>query len=335
MEAILPSIVDSTMLTAARGCLQKYYNEFVLGLRPARLSLDLHAGGVFASTIETIHREVWDKGEPFQVALARGHGTFIQQWGDFPTEDTDLKTPGRMWECVEKYFKLYPPSMDHVQPFYINGRATSEFSFAIPLDLPGFPLHPITFEPFIYTGRADLLGTYKTRICIRDEKTGSKVESNWSEKWDLRAQFQGYCWAAQHSGLDCDTVIIRGIIPYKTKEPAILEAVKFYPRWQIDRWLDETRRTICDIVAAWNEGHWRFNLGDTCTQYGNCPFMPLCTIPDEQRDNWRSNYRVKRWNPLERNPISEPVVPVPIGSASTPTSASVTTRSGISSPSAA
>lgn len=312
-DPVLPPIVDATMLTCARSCMQRFYNEFVLGLRPAHISIDLHAGGVTASTIEAVHRGVWEQGLPFDDALARGHGVFIREWGDFPTSDDDLKTPARMWEAIEEYFHLYPPLMDHCQPYWVNGKATSEFSFAIPLDLPGWPLHPVSGDPFIYTGRADMLGTYKGRPCIRDEKTGSKLDRNWSEKWDLRAQFQGYCWAAQHGGIDCDTVIVRGIIPYKKQIPRCPEAIKFYPRWQIDRWFETTRRTLCQIVQAWKEGYWEYNLGDSCTQFGSCSFMSLCTIPEEQRENWRSNYAVRRWNPLDRNPIKS-AEPVPSGS---------------------
>lgn len=341
MEDELPTFVDSTMLTCARGCLQKFYNEFVLGLRPARVSIDLHAGGVFASTIEAVHRLVWEQELPFPEALIRAHGVFLREWGDFPTEEKDLKNPSRMWDCVEEYFRVFPPAMDHCKPFMMEGTVTSEFSFAIPLEpaieranwtsgTTAWPRHPVTGEPFLYSGRADMLGSYKNRIAIRDEKTASKLDSNWSEKWDLRAQFMGYCWAAQQGGLDCDTVIVRGVIPYKAQRPKIVEAIKFFPRWQIDRWVSTTRATLWRIVDAWHNDDWEFNLGDTCTQYGNCPFMPLCTIPDEQRENWRSTYTVRRWNPLNRNPLdlspsSSAAKTAPNGSPSTSTPAPVPT----------
>lgn len=300
----LPIFVDSTMLSCARSCLQKFYNEFVLGLRPGRKSIDLHAGAVFASTLEHFHRSVWDQGKPQDEAIARAHLHFIQEWGDFQSEKETPKTPDNMWDALVDYIYTYPPLMDHVQPYRVDGKSTCEFTFAIPLALPGFPLHPVTNEPFIYCGRADLLGSYKGRVCIRDEKTTNRLDSNWTEKWDLRAQFMGYCWAAQQGGLDCDTVVIRGIIIYKEKKPRQVEAIKFYPKWQIDRWLEVTRRTLIEIVSAWKEGYWQYNLGDACTQYGNCAFLPLCTIPPDQREVWTSNYLVSRWNPLLRDPVA-------------------------------
>jgi hypothetical protein len=302
---ILPQHIDSTMRSCFVSCPQKFYNEFCLGLRPPTLSVDLHAGGVFASTLERFHREVWDNGSDVSNALALAHGTFVREWGNFTTEKDTAKTPDRMWAAFEDYVKTYDPRTDHCRPYTLNGRVTSEFSFAIPLEpSQGFPLHPVTKEPFIYNGRADMIGQYKTRPCIRDEKTAGRLESNWTEKWDLRAQFQGYCWAAQSSEIDCDTVIVRGIIITKQQIRQV-EAIKIYPRWMIERWFEQLRRDMHRLVKCYNDNWWDYNLGDACTQYGSCQFMELCTTQESLRDNFRSNYQVNRWNPLHKNPIGE------------------------------
>ena len=329
-EFILPQYIDSTMRSCFASCPQKFYNEFCLGLRPSILSPDLHAGACFASTLERFHREVWDNGKSPDVALALAHGTFVREWGNFTTEKDTPKTPDRVWAAFEDYTKTYDPRMDHCVPYEVNGKITSEFSFSIPLDPSwGFPLHPISKEPFVYTGRADMLGSYKTRPCIRDEKTAGRLESNWTEKWDLRAQFQGYCWAAQQAGIDCDTVIIRGVIITKQQIRQV-EAIKIYPKWMITRWLEQLRRDMHRLVKCYNDRWWDYNLGDACTQYGSCSFTDLCTTQDSLRANFRANYRVKRWNPLEKNPIGEAIPaarPAFIGSATTSINSSETAMS--------
>lgn len=314
MEAILPQYIDSTMRGCLRSCEQKFYNEFILGLRPKKPSIDLHAGAVFASTIEAFHREAWEKGASVSDALARAHLTFVREWGDFIPEKETSKTPDRMWDAVERYALKFDPRTDHCQPYFVNGKATSEFSFAIPLEPATdstvrfanvrekfFPLHPVSLEPFIYCGRADLLGKYNNRPCIRDEKTAGKLESNWTEKWSMRAQFMGYCWAAQQGGIDCDTVIVRGIVPYKEKPPALVEAIKMYPRWMLDRWHTQLRRDLWRLVDCWHDKWFDYDLGEACVQYGHCHFMPLCTTQEHLRDNFRDAYEVRRWNPLERD----------------------------------
>ena len=45
LTPILPGYIDATMTTCFRSCPRKFYDEFVLGLRPPGLSIDLHAGG--------------------------------------------------------------------------------------------------------------------------------------------------------------------------------------------------------------------------------------------------------------------------------------------------
>jgi len=324
-DFILPQHIDSTMRACFASCPQKFYNEFCLGLRPPVLSVDLHAGAVFASTLERFRQEVWDNNKPIDEAVAIAHGTFIREWGNFQSEKDTPKTPERMWAAFTDYVKVYDPRMDHVRPYAASGKATSEFSFAIPLEpSDGFPLHPVTREPFIYVGRADLIGEYKVRPCILDDKTGSRLESNWTEKWDMRAQFQGYCWAAQSSGIDCDTVIVRGVIITKQQIRQV-EAIKIYPRWMITRWLEQLRRDMLRLVNCYTSQWWDYNLGDACTQYGSCAFMNLCTIQDNLRSNFRSNYKVRRWNPLEKNPVGEtaPVAqPVFTGNETMPVSIS-------------
>ena len=79
----LPAHINSTMLNSFRACPQKFYNEYILGLRPADTSIDLHAGAVFSSTLESFYREVFHNGLDTSPALARAYATFQHEWGDF------------------------------------------------------------------------------------------------------------------------------------------------------------------------------------------------------------------------------------------------------------
>ena len=301
-EAILSQHVDSTMLNCFRGCPQKFYNEFVLGLR-GETSIDLHAGAVFSACLERFYKETYINGVDNATALARAFATFNTEWGDFEIrKEGHPKTPENMWSAVEDYVRVYPPRADTVQPYFTGSGATFEYSFAIPLDFPGFPRHPVTGDPFIFVGRFDMLGRRDNRPVIRDEKTAQRLESNWAEKWDLRSQFLGYCWALQHLGILCDTVVVRGVIITKTMVRQV-EAVKIYSQVLVDRWFQQTRRDLNRLVACWNDGYFDYNLGDTCTMYSHCPFIPLCS--SSQPENWYSSYEVRRWNPLDRNPTAQ------------------------------
>lgn len=317
----LPVFIDSTMMSCARSCLQKFHAEFCLDLRPADLSVDLHAGGCFSAALESFYRAIYEDGFDIPNATLRALARFMNEWGDFEPRKETAKTRDNMWSAVESYISKYPPHTDSVQPYKFGGRTSVEFTFAIPLEpcYPEvtehnvrnyFPLHPITKEPWLYTGRFDLLGELtngsEKKIAIRDEKTAGRLESNWSDKWNLRSQFLGYCWALQQMGIDCSTVVVRGVIITK-KEIRQVEAIKLYPRFLIERWHEQLRRDLWRIRRAWDEGYFDFNLNEACTNYGICPFMDRCT--SQYPDRWNDNYMRKRWNPLAKNPIAVPPSP--------------------------
>lgn len=315
-EAIFPANVDSTMVSAFRSCHRKNYNEFILGLRPPGISVDLHAGGCFAKAIETIRRAVHVKGYDLPNALMAGQIAFEAEWGDFeipPNKDT-AKTKDRVWEAVDDYFRTYPPRTDHIQPFVANGKPTVEFSFAIPLEPitrtmaeGGWPAHPVTGEPIFYSGRLDMLGHQVNSGLIVgvDDKTGSTgFYTGWSEKWDLRSQFIGYTWALQQHGINCEHIAVRGIGILKTKIHHA-EIIKPYSNHLRELWLEQLRRDLWKMVECWHTGYWDYNFGEACVAFGNCIFGQACQSPNA--DAWLSNFAVRRWNPLSADPTKEEV----------------------------
>lgn len=326
-EPIMPLNIDSTMLTCARSCLEKFRLEFVYGLRPPGISIDLHAGACFASGIEAARKAIYGSNKPLNEALEIAHAAFMVGWGDFeiPEFKKTAKTADRMWEAIESYFEKYPPLTDHIQPYYIGGKPTFEFTFATPLepiaendfslidrkiyksydpdDHPGlFPLHP-NGEPWLYSGRFDMLGTYNGRPCVEDDKTtGRSISTGWADQWNLRNQFLGYSWACQQSGLDLNTVAIRGIAIQKT-QIVHAEAIKVYSQHLLEVWHEQLRRDLWRIRKAWDTGYFDLNLADSCTSFGNCIFMNICA--SKEKENWYNDYTVRRWNPLHKNPIEE------------------------------
>ena len=323
--AELPLNIDSTMMVCARGCLQKFYNEFVLGRRPPGLSIDLHAGACFASAIEETYRGHWQLNLPLEKALERAQAAFFTQWGDFeiPEYKRTSKTSDRMWQAVSNpegdeknrgYFDVYPPQTDEILPYFAaDGKPTLEYTFAIPLEpayrpnssydavnCEGFPEHP-NGGPFIYSGRFDKLGQYQGRPIVCDEKTtGGSIGVDWARKWQLRNQFMGYVWACRACGIDVDSVAVRGIAIQKT-QIVHAQSIQSYSNSLIDKWLEQLRRDLWKIRRAWDEGYWDYNFGDTCTSYGNCIFLDACT--SSTPESWLSTLEVRRWNPLVKNPV--------------------------------
>lgn len=320
LTPILPPHMDSTMMSCFRSCPRKFYNEFVLGLRPSGISVDLHAGGAFAHSLEVIRKEVHLNGRSLKDALLRGEAAFQIYWGDFqiPEFKKTNKTPDRVWAAVEDYFHQYPPLTDHIQPYMMNGQPTFEFTFAIPLEPsikviphdPKFnreafndgywPLHPVTGEPFLYVGRFDMLGEYLGRPTVEDDKTsGSGFYAGWTEKWDLRSQFIGYTWACQQLGIQVEDVCVRGVGIQKT-QIAHAEVIKPYSNHLRELWLNQLRRDLWRLTNMWNEGYFDYNLGDSCNDFGNCMFIQPCQSPDPEP--WLKTFDVRRWDPTAVDP---------------------------------
>lgn len=311
MTPILPQYIDSTMISCFRSCPQKFYNEFCLGLRPSAISVDLHAGACFALALETVYETMFEEKQPFDKAILRAYSVFMDAWGDFIAAKDTPKTKENTWAAVEEYFKQWPPLTDPVQPFNNNAQ---EFTFGIPLvpahttpvsiqvpDTKLFPLHP-SGEPFIYCGKFDLLGLWSNKPVVRDEKTTTSIGQSWAEQWDLRSQFMGYCWACQQSGIPVDTVIVRGVGILKTKI-SLAEAIKTYSDVMIARWYEQLRRDLWRLRQMWDEDYWDKNYADACSSYGGCVFRDSCASATPEA--WFSNFTVRRWNPLLKNPTEE------------------------------
>lgn len=312
-EMMLQQYIDSTMMSAFRSCPRKFFHEFVLGLRPKTTSIHLHAGGAFAKALEVTYDKIFNHHMLLNDALKEGYFAFKNSWGEQHLDyDEGPKSFDNMWNAVQSYFINYPPHTDHVQPYRSDdGKVTTEFSFAIPLDDPEFPRHPVTKEPFIYVGRFDMLGNlHGMKPCVKDDKTTSSAGPSWDKQWELRSQFLGYVWACQRCGIPLDTVIIRGVVLLK-REIKFVESQKTYPSYLIQRWYEQLKHDLHRLVHCWNTEYFDYNFGEACASYGSCMFTSVCQ--SQNQSIWMNEYKVERWNPLlrvatasETDPVNEP-----------------------------
>jgi hypothetical protein len=312
--------IDSTMMACFRSCPQKYFREFIQGLRPPGISIDLHAGACFASAIEEVRRQVWTHNKCLGDALIIAEARFFQEWGDVepPEWKRTAKTKDRVWEAVESYFAHYSILTDHIRPYKTaSGAPTLEYTFAIPLeptsqlkDATSFPLHP-SGSPFLYCGRFDMIGEYQGQPCICDEKTtGTSIGQKWAYQWDLRSQFIGYVWACQQSGIELDTLVVRGIAIQK-EQIVHAEAIKTYSNHLVAKWHEQLRQDLWRLVRCYESGYWDYNLADACTSYGQCSFMASCASANP--DTWLDDFDVNFWNPIDKNPTHKPTFLVESG----------------------
>lgn len=326
---MFPHTVDSTTLAAFRSCPQKAFRSYIEHWKAKEESVHLVAGGAFAKGIEVARKAffegvlvtptvmletdpttglasrkvTWAEApcEPGDspVAQAAGIHALVAAYGDFECPPDSAKSLERTAGALEFYFQHYPFGMDGTNPVtFPNGRRGIEFSFAEPLDFR----HPVTGNPILYTGRADMVAEYAGGVYVFDEKTASQLGPSWSRQWELRSQFTGYVWAAQRTGLNVSGAVVRGISILKTKYDT-QQALTYRTAHEIERWLGQVNRDLKRMQECWESGWWDYNLDHGCAEYGGCSFQRICK--SESPDSWLEMYFERRvWDPLARRQMT-------------------------------
>lgn len=289
----LPQYFDSSMLAALGSCPRKYLYQYLHNLRTPGVNIHLIAGGAFAAAIDAARRSCFE-GSNYDDVILHAYHAFAHAWGSAPLNHGEAKSYVNTFDAVELYLKQYWPLTDEVKPLRKkDGTIASEFTFSIP-----FPIAHPSGEPYIFTGRFDMLGYHSDQLVIVDEKTTGSLGASWVNQWKLRGQFMGYIWACQQLGYNVNTVLVRGIGLLKT-QTNFLQAIEQFPQYMIDRWYAETIEKLKMLNWMYTHNEWRFNFGDACTSYGGCTFATLCTAHNPAE--WFSNYSVEVWDPLHKH----------------------------------
>lgn len=283
------------MLGSFRSCPQKCFRSYIEHWKPKSESVHLVAGGAFAKGIEVARKSFYEKGMSQDDAIATGLHALLVAYGDFETPPDSAKSATRMAGALEFYFENYPLEGASATPIkFRDGKLAIEFSFAEPLDI----VHPVTGDPILYTGRADMIAEFCGGIFSVDEKTTSSLGASWGKQWEMRSQFTGYQWAAQRAGLNVQGTLVRGVSILKTKYDH-LQHVTYRSQHEVDRWYDQVHRDIARAVAMWKEGYWDFSLDHACAEYGGCSMVNVCKSPDPE--SWLPLYFERRvWDALAR-----------------------------------
>jgi len=300
IQPVFPRAIDSTML-ACSGCEMKFFIEYCLRRGPTTKSPDLHAGGAFASAIETTRRAYWFHKKSKEESLFDGVRTLMDYWGGYEPPDKynrpHVKTFVNTVGALDSYFLEYPLDKD---PFEIDindkGEPSLEFTFAVPLPIA----HPVTGDPVLYAGRCDAIGSYAGIPCAADEKTTASIGRRWGGQWNMRGQFLGYVWAAQQYGYNLNSMLVRGIAIQVSQYQHIFELVT-YPQFIIDRWADKMVNKIQSLVDCFQKMKFEYSFGDACASYGGCWATSICER--EKPEDWYSSYPERIWDPLEKDPL--------------------------------
>ena len=290
-----PTVIDSSLVSAFRSCPRKAFLGYFEHWKPGEESVHLVAGKAFASGLEAARRAFYVEGKPAEESIDYGLEALWKEYGAFIPPADSPKDPIRMAGALEFYFHSYPLGADGAKPHIFPSAAHGiEFSFAQP-----FPVtHPQTGEPLIFVGRADMAADAFGGTFLYDEKTASQLGQSWLNQWDHRSQFTSYTWGFREVGFKPTGVVVRGVSILKNGF-GTEQVISYRSNWEIDRWLEQTRRDVERMKQSWLEGYWDYNLDHACNEYGGCSFRLVCKSPDPEK--WLPTYfHKRRWDPVER-----------------------------------
>lgn len=290
-----PSVIDTSMLKAKRSCLRKVELEYLLHWKPKALSVHLHAGKAFARGLEVTRDAFYVRGVSPPEAVGEGIAALLAEYGDFECPEDSAKSSLRMAGALEFYFSIWRLGEDKAVPITLpSGKRGIEFSFLEPTDFK----HPVTGDPVLFSGRFDMMVDYAGGRFGEDDKTASQLGASWGRQWELDPQPTAYCWGAREGGVPLDGFVVRGVSILKTKYGNEM-AVTYRPEWRIDRWYEQVMYDLADLQRAWENGHFNWNEGHACNEYGGCMFQGVCASKDPAP--WlEMNFVRRRWDPVTR-----------------------------------
>lgn len=303
-----PSVFDSSLIAAFRSCPQKGLLEYFHHWRPQTPNVHLHAGAAYAAGLEGARTAFYIEGRSPEDAAAIGVGKLMKAYGtEFQCPPDSAKSLERTAGALEFYLSRYPMDEDSAKPIFVEGpkQRGIEMGFSEPIDLDDPQMrHPVSGDPLIYCGRADMIADYQKMVLGEDDKTASSLGATWPRQWDLRSQFTGYSWGFRKMGIPIQGWLIRGVSILKTKYDT-MEAITYRPDWEIERWHHQLKRDIIRMKFMWETGYFDYSLDHACTEYGGCIFRQACKMKDPSA-LLQQQFERRRWDPIRR--IEVPIV---------------------------
>lgn len=290
-----PEVFDSSMVATLKSCPQLFKKIYIDQWKSKAERVDLRAGKAFAAGIERARRVFYEEGGTADDAQTQGVIELLRVYGDFVCPEDNPKSAERTAGALGHYLIHFPLSHRTSYPILLpGGKRAIELSFVQPLAIN----HPITGQPILYCGRLDAVLATLGDTFGCDEKTTKSLGPTWPNQWQLRAQLIGYKWGLRQFNIRVAGMVVRGISILKTKYDHA-EAINYYPDWMVDRWEAELLEWIEEGIRWWKAKRYRYNMDQSCSQYGGCGFIKVCTSQNEM--NWLPMaFERRHWNPITR-----------------------------------
>jgi len=214
------------------------------------------------------------------------------------------RTQANLESAAISYVQRYP--LGRFIPI-CNDDAT-QIGVEVPFDVT---LHDHDDKPLIrFIGRVDAvcydtLRPNDTTPEVHENKTGSRIDSVWSNSFDTSNQVTGYCVAMSVIlGIPIRNVVMWGLQLPIPKASSYSDGIMRYPTTRNEQsfyeWQAWVRHTLGIILLYEDDPTNAPMYTHSCNRYfRSCAFIPLCCETSEQRKHIFDNEMVvDRWSPL-------------------------------------
>lgn len=315
---------DSTSLTTAMACAQRYKYEIIDGWQPKNpdIAVALAFGQLLHFGVEQYHRER-AAGQPFDEAVHnalrsvlayRDSGLAIErpliellptdadvkQLRDEDAEDEEsdgyelrnskIRTRYHLFRALVWYFEQYKNDALKVVTL-TDGNAAVEHSFRVPT---GKSLSDGT--PLLLAGHYDKLVEFNSEIFVSDIKTTKSLTRSWREGFDLSHQMTGYTVGGK-VGLHQP---VRGVfidgIQLQVGGVKFARFITVRSESQLQEYLRLLEYIAAQAERWYHEQYYPLNTASCMF----CKFKQVCKQPPEFRSGYLNMYyeRKPAWNPL-------------------------------------
>jgi hypothetical protein len=145
-----------------------------------------------------------------------------------------------------------------------------------------------------YFGTVDVvLRNDRTGVILPcDHKTSSVVGNEFYSRLKPNAQYSGYCWLAQNAlGLDVDSFLVNALqvksrpVTARGGPPQLPRQVTKRTQADLAEFKESVIHGVRTYIRATQERLWVLGDVNSCSMYGGCTFLPVCSSPAEIRKN--------------------------------------------------
>lgn len=309
--------IDNSSLENFAACDRASFYRLIIGKTSAGSSA-LTYGKAIHAALEIFYRDGYD----ISRMLAAGAKQFeldppdLGEWRTYQTFEKAIVTYCR-------HYGLSEVSSDSFIPLTLNGAPAVEAKFedhlgevTINAELP-FSREQLVVDateagPFfvsklhiVWTGMVDVIAHQEPNNWIVDHKTTSVEGPSYYDSFNMSQQFIGYVRSTRKlTQQPINGALLNVIIGRKpTKTGTNLDFSRrfyVYPEHLVAEWQDDVLSLIEDFVERLKSGYFPKRTLWCTNKFGTCPFMDVCTLPEEHRNMMldTSKYTTYTWNPL-------------------------------------